>query len=105
MTAAEVALNGVREEARVGQRTTLDVLNAQQDLVNARVALVTAQRDRVVASYTVLAATGALSPQILGLKIEVYDLWCITNRCATPGAVYVRLTAAEVARTNIIFLR
>jgi outer membrane protein len=73
VTAAEVALNGVREEARVGQRTTLDVLNAQQDLVNARVALVTAQRDRVVASYTVLAATGALSPQILGLKIEVYD--------------------------------
>src|SRR6478752_4387047 len=73
VTAAEVALNGVREEARVGQRTTLDVLNAQQDLVNARVAVVTAQRDRVVASYTVLAATGALSPQILGLKIEVYD--------------------------------
>jgi outer membrane protein len=73
VTAAEVALNGVREEARVGQRTTLDVLNAQQDLVNARVALVTAQRDRVVASYTVLAATGALSPQILALKIEVYD--------------------------------
>ena len=73
VTASEVALNGVREEARVGQRTTLDVLNAQQDLVNARVALVTAQRDRVVASYTVLAATGALSPQILGLRIEVYD--------------------------------
>jgi outer membrane protein len=73
VTAAEVALNGVREEARVGQRTTLDVLNAQQDLVNARVALVTAQRDRVVASYTVLASTGALSPPILGLKIEVYD--------------------------------
>ena len=73
VTAAEVALNGVREEARVGQRTTLDVLNAQQDLVNARVALVTAQRDRVVASYTLLAATGALSPQVLGLKIEVHD--------------------------------
>ena len=73
VTASEIALNGVREEARVGQRTTLDVLNAQQDLVNARVALVSAQRDRVVASYTVLAATGALSPQVLGLKIEVYD--------------------------------
>jgi outer membrane protein len=73
VTAAEVALNGVSEEARVGQRTTLDVLNAQQDLVNARVALVTAQRDRVVASYTVLAATGALSPQVLGLKIGVYE--------------------------------
>ena len=73
VTAAEIALNGVREEARVGQRTTLDVLNAQQVLVNARVALVTAQRDRVVASYTVLAAVGSLSPQILGLNIEVYD--------------------------------
>jgi len=73
VTAAEVALNGVREEARVGQRTTLDVLNAQQDLVNARVALVTAQRDRVVASYTVLAATGAFSPQVLGLKVQSYD--------------------------------
>jgi outer membrane protein len=73
VTAAEVALNGVRDEARVGQRTTLDVLNAQQDLVNARVALVTAQRDRVVASYTLLAAVGSLSPQVLGLKIEVYD--------------------------------
>jgi outer membrane protein len=73
VTSAEVALNGVREEARVGQRTTLDVLNAQQTLVNARVALVTAQRDRVVASYTLLSAVGSLSPQILGLRIETYD--------------------------------
>src|SRR5215217_3778210 len=73
VAATEIALNGVREEARVGQRTTLDVLNAQQDLVNARVALVTAQRDRVVASYTLLAATGGLSPQILKLRIQTYD--------------------------------
>ena len=71
--AAEIALNGVREEARVGQRTTLDVLNAQQELVNARVALVSAQRDRVVASYTLLAAVGRLSPQVLGLRVPVYD--------------------------------
>jgi outer membrane protein len=73
VTAAEIALNGVREEARVGQRTTLDVLNAQQELVNARVALVTAQRDRVVNSYTLLGATGRLSPQALGLGVQVYD--------------------------------
>jgi outer membrane protein len=73
VAAAEIALNGVREEARVGQRTTLDVLNAQQDLVTARSALVTAQRDRVVASFTVLAAVGSLSPQVLGLRIETYD--------------------------------
>jgi outer membrane protein len=71
--AAEIALNGVREEARVGQRTTLDVLNAQQELVNARVALVGAQRDRVVASYTLLAAVGHLSPEVLGLRVPVYQ--------------------------------
>jgi outer membrane protein len=73
VTATEVALNGVREEARVGQRTTLDVLNAQQELVNARVSLVTAQRDRVVASYTLLAAVGRLDPETLALKTEIYD--------------------------------
>jgi outer membrane protein len=70
---SETALNGVREEARVGQRTTLDVLNAQQALVNARVTLVTAQRDRVVASYALLNAVGILSPQTLGLNTPVYD--------------------------------
>jgi outer membrane protein len=73
VNAAEIALNGVREEARVGQRTTLDVLNAQQELVNARVALVTAQHDRVVASYTLLAAVGALAVRTLGLNVPVYD--------------------------------
>jgi outer membrane protein len=70
---AEAALNGVREEARLGQRTTLDVLNAQQELVNARVALVGAQRDRVVNSYGVLAAIGRLSPRVLGLAVPIYD--------------------------------
>jgi outer membrane protein len=73
VNAAEIALNGVREEARVGQRTTLDVLNAQQELVNARVSLVTAQRDRVVASYALLAASGRLSPQVLTLSVPIYD--------------------------------
>jgi outer membrane protein len=73
VTASETALNGVREEARVGQRTTLDVLNAQQALVNARIALVTAQHDFVVATYSVLAAIGRLSPQVLGLPTTIYD--------------------------------
>jgi outer membrane protein len=73
VTASEIALNGVREEAKAGQRTTLDVLNAQQALVNARVALVTAQHDRVVASYAVLTAVGRLSPQVLNLPTSVYD--------------------------------
>jgi outer membrane protein len=73
VTASEVALNGVREEAQAGQRTTLDVLNAQQALVNARVALVTAQHDRVVASYAVLNAIGRLSPQVLQLPTVTHD--------------------------------
>jgi outer membrane protein len=73
VTASEVALNGVREEAKAGQRTTLDVLNAQQALVNARVALVTAQHDRVVASYAVLNSVGRLSPQVLNLPTQTYD--------------------------------
>jgi outer membrane protein len=73
VTASEIALNGVREEAKAGQRTTLDVLNAQQALVNARVALVTAQHDRVVASYSVLNSVGRLAPQVLNLATTVYD--------------------------------
>ncbi|HJU10981.1 MAG TPA: TolC family protein, partial [Candidatus Binataceae bacterium] len=71
--AAENALNGVRAEARVGERTTLDVLNAEQELVNARVAVVTAEHDRVVASYTLLAAEGRLTPEILHLPVQTYD--------------------------------
>ena len=71
VAAAEIALNGVREEFRVGQRTTLDVLNAQAELVNARAALITAQRDRVVASYSLLSSVGRLSIASLGLtKVE-----------------------------------
>jgi outer membrane protein len=71
--AAEIALNGVREEAKVGQRTTLDVLNAQQELLTARNTLITAQRDRVVASYSVLSAAGDLSAQSLGLKVASHN--------------------------------
>jgi outer membrane protein len=73
VNAAEVALNGVREEAKVGQRTTLDVLNAEQTLLNTRVQLVSAQHDRVVASYNVLAQIGRLSVDVLGLNTPVYD--------------------------------
>ncbi len=70
---SEIALDGVREEAKVGQRTTLDVLIAQQTLLQARVSLVSAQRDRVVASYAVDAATGRLSAANLGLAVIQYD--------------------------------
>ncbi len=73
VAAAEIALAGVREEAKVGQRTTLDVLNAQQTLLNARVQLVTAQRDQVVNSYSLLSSVGRLSTRTLGLRVAQYD--------------------------------
>ncbi len=71
--AAERALEGVRNEAQAGQRTTLDVLNAEQALVNARVSLIVAQHDRVVASYSLVAAVGRLSAQELHLPVSIYD--------------------------------
>jgi len=73
IAAAERALYGVREEAKAGQRTTLDILNAQQELLNARMALIFAQRERVVASYGVLATIGRLSTETLGLSTYYYD--------------------------------
>jgi outer membrane protein len=71
--AASIALAGVREEAKVGQRTTLDVLNAQQALLNARVNLVVTQRDRVVASFAALGSIGRLSARELELDVSLYD--------------------------------
>jgi outer membrane protein len=73
VTAAEIALDGVRAEAGLGERTTLDVLNAEQALVQARTSLVVAQHDRIVASYAVLAAVGSLSAQVLNLPLNTYD--------------------------------
>jgi outer membrane protein len=70
--AANIALNGVRKEAQGGQRTTLDVLNAQQDLMAARARLIGASRDKVVAAYTLLSASGRLDVQTLGLNTPNY---------------------------------
>lgn len=71
--AAELALSGVQEEQDVGQRTTLDVLDAQQVLLNARETLIVAQRDRLVASFSVLSAMGRLSAEALSLPTDAYD--------------------------------
>jgi len=70
---AEIALDGIRQEAEVGQRTTFDILFQQQVLLNARVSLVIAQRDRVVASYAVMAAIGRLAAANLNLSVAQYD--------------------------------
>lgn len=71
--AATIALEGVRREAQSGQRTTLDVLNSQQELTQARSRLIVAQRDRVVASYTLLAAIGRLDHKSLALSTPSYE--------------------------------
>ncbi|RZL51369.1 MAG: transporter, partial [Variovorax sp.] len=71
--AARLALNGVIEERNVGQRTTLDVLNAQGDLISAQILLVGAQRDEVVASYALASAIGRLSVTRLKLAVAVYE--------------------------------
>ena len=70
--AAGVALQGVRREAQGGQRTTLDVLNSQQDLTAAKSRQILAQRDRVIASYTLLSAIGRLDVRTLGLNTPDY---------------------------------
>ncbi|MGF1620085.1 MAG: TolC family outer membrane protein [Rhodomicrobiaceae bacterium] len=71
--ASQVALTGVREEEKVGQRTVLDVLDSEQDLLNAQVNLATSRRNLIVASYALLAAIGRLSAYSVSLPVEQYD--------------------------------
>jgi outer membrane protein len=73
VAAQQLVLSGVIEERNVGQRTTLDVLDGQQDLIDARESQVTARRNRVVAAYSVLATIGGLSAANLGLSVAIYD--------------------------------
>ena len=71
--ANQTALTGVREEEKVGQRTLLDVLNAEQELLNAQVQLATTRRNLIVAAYTVLSTVGRLSVDNIGVVDTVYD--------------------------------
>ncbi|MBX2830759.1 MAG: TolC family outer membrane protein [Rhodospirillales bacterium] len=73
VSSAEVALDGVQREASVGSRTVLDVLDQEQELLQARVDLVGSRRDAAVAEFQVKAAMGALNAQVLGLPVEIYD--------------------------------
>jgi outer membrane protein len=85
VSAAQLALDGVIEERNVGQRTTLDVLNSQADVITAQINVANAERDVVVASYAILSAAGQLSAERLGLQVAIHrpqehydavkDLW------------------------------
>lgn len=70
--AAQLALDGVVEEQKVGQRTTLDVLQQQQTLIQARETLIIAQRSVVLAAYSIMSSVGSLAANSLGLKVEAY---------------------------------
>lgn len=71
--ANELALNGVRQEALLGSRTVLDVLNAEQELLNSQVALVRADHDAVIAAYQVRQAVGTLTAQGMSLPVALYN--------------------------------
>jgi len=71
VSAARLAFEGVQEEAKVGARTTLDVLDAEQEVLNARSSLVAARRDEYVAAYSLLASVGKLTVAHLGLDVAL----------------------------------
>jgi outer membrane protein len=71
--ANEIAFEGVQQEAQVGARTTLDVLDAEQELLDSRVSLVRAERDAYFAGFALLAAAGVLNAEFLGLPVDIYD--------------------------------
>ena len=73
VSANEIALEGVQREAAVGSRTVLDILDAEQELLDAKVNLVGAQRDETVAIFWVKATTGQLTARQLGLDVKIYD--------------------------------
>ncbi|WP_170417951.1 TolC family outer membrane protein [Ruegeria arenilitoris] len=71
--ASQVAFDGIREEATLGARTTLDVLTAQQDLLDAQLAEVASRTERSLAAYQLLQAQGLLTAERLGLAVQIYD--------------------------------
>ena len=74
VSSAEVALEGVEQEALVGARTVLDVLDAEQERLSAQVSLVRANRDAFVASYALLSALGNLTAEYISLPVSLYNL-------------------------------
>ena len=90
IAAARVAFRGVREEATLGARTTIDVLNAEQELLSAQANLIAAQADEVVASYQVLASMGLLTAAHLRLPVQQYD----------PAAYYNLVKDAPTANSD-----
>ncbi len=88
--ASRVALRGAREEAQLGSRTTLDVLNAEQELLNAEASRITAQSNQYLAAYSLLSAMGLLTAEHLKLGVVTYD----------PEAYFNTVKSAPVHRVS-----
>lgn len=88
ISAARTAFRGVREEATLGARTTLDVLNAEQELLDAQANSISAQADEVVATYRVLASLGLLTAEHLKLGVQSYDPAAYYNLVREAPATY-----------------
>ncbi|WP_271845595.1 TolC family outer membrane protein [Cognatishimia sp. SS12] len=88
--AARIAFDGVREEASLGARTTLDVLNAEQELLNAQSNQISARTSEFTAAYTLLAAMGLLTVDHLNLAVEKYD----------PEAYYKAVESAPALKSK-----
>jgi outer membrane protein len=73
VSAANQALDGVKQENEAGTRTTLDVLNAQSEVFEARITQVNAEHDAVVGAFQLLAAMGQLTADHLNLPVAAYD--------------------------------
>jgi outer membrane protein len=71
--ANQAAVKGVIQEQRAGERSILDILNAQQELLSGQIGLASAQHDTAVAAYQLLAASGQLTARALGLDVPLYD--------------------------------
>jgi outer membrane protein len=87
--AARVAFRGVREEAELGARTTLDVLNAEQDLLDAEASRISATADLYISTYSLMAEIGLLNARHLGLNVPVYDAEAYSNAVAKAPVKYV----------------
>jgi outer membrane protein len=90
VTAAQRAFEGVREEAKLGARTTLDVLNAEQDLLSARASRLEAEANRYVGIYQVLSSMGLLTAEHLNLGVPIFD----------PNAYYNAVKTAPTHSTQ-----
>ena len=86
--AARVAFEGVREEATLGARTTLDVLDAEQELLDAQAARISAETDRAIAAYALVSAQGLLTAENLRLAVTLYDPTAYYNSIKNAPAYY-----------------